>query len=500
VPTLLTRLGNWLGFGGSPQAAGAAAAPDLAALLAVRRLNASYDAARSGTDLDGHWAHADGHDADSANSRDVRETLVRRSRYETGSNGYYAGIHGTHANMLVGTGPTLRMLSGNHNFNQLVEREWFLWSQAVKFRRKLWCAAHARSQDGEAIGLLLTNPAIKHRVQLDLGLIETEQCQTPRLPFGAVGYIDGIKFDAFGNAEWYDILPVHPGSEWYFLEEPQHVPAKNVLHWFKQIRPGQHRGTPDLTSTLNTGASSRRWREATVSSAESAADVSALIHSQLSPAGDDEADPVQPLTSIEFQRRMLMALPRGWDARQMKAEHPNAEYSDFHRSLVSEQARPLSMPYNLAACDSSTYSFASGKLDFHAYRVALDVERQDANDLVLEPVFAAWWAEWTLAVERREIPPPHEFVWPTHPVIDAVAEAQAQDTKLKNGTTTLRQVYSDAGQDYEDQLQIMAEDYGVDVDTMRRILLNAHFPAAAAATATRPTQPEPTNEDDTVLA
>lgn len=446
---------NYLHANGKPR-------PEIAAFFPVtknRRASLSYDAARTGTDLDGHWAFADALDADSANNPQVRHRLMQRSRYESGSNGYYAGIVTTHCNMLVGVGPTLRMLTGNRNFNQLVEREFYAWQQRVQFRRKLWCMAYARTGDGETFGILQTNPAFGDRVQLDLMLIEAEQCQSPYLSHNETGYIDGIKYDEHGNVLWYDILPSHPGSNYSTQTlQPVPVPASQIVHWFKLQRAGAHRGKPDLTSTLNVGASSRRWREATVAAAETAADIAAMLTTKLSPAGDGEPDPVAPFTSVEFAKRMLMIAPMGWEASQMKGEHPNAQYEQFHRSLISEQARPLSMPYNAAACDSSTYSFASGKLDTLCYRAALDVERQDCNDLVLDPIFAAWFREWTILADRRDLPPTHQWDWPTHPVIDAVQEANAIDTKLKNSTITLRQVFSDAGKDLEDELSIMAED------------------------------------------
>jgi len=154
----------------------------LSSSAGTRTMRGSYDSARDGTDLDGHWAHADSYDADSANSKVVRNKLVTRSRYEAGSNGFYSGIIRTHVNMVVGIGPTLRALTGSTAFNQAMERDWYAWTQAMQLRRKLWCMGHARTQDGESIGLLTTNPNINHRVQLDLVLIETEQCQTPFLP------------------------------------------------------------------------------------------------------------------------------------------------------------------------------------------------------------------------------------------------------------------------------------------------------------------------------
>lgn len=447
--------------------------------VAARILRATYDAARTGTDLDNHWAHADAYDADSANSRTVRQRLVKNSRYERGSNGYYAGIIRTHTNMIVGVGPTLRMLTGNTKFNQLVEREWYAWSQAMQLRRKLWCLCHARTQDGESFAIMVTNPNVRHNVMLDLVLIETEQCQTPFLPYAERGYIDGIRFDEWNNPVSYDVLPYHPGSNWlYQYQDPIQIPAEQVLHWFKLERPGQHRSIPDLTPTLTTGAIGRRFREATVAAAETAASISALIHAQIPPNSDQEIEDLRDGFAMELERRIAMAIPFGWDVDQMKGEHPNAEYGDFNRSLISEQARPISMPYNAAACDSSTYSFASGKLDTLCYRSELNVERVDCNDLVLDPLFAAWFREWTILADRRDIPPSHQWDWPAHPVIDAEAEGRATDKSLRNGTMTLRRAYSDAGMDFEDELQVMASDFGVTVAEMRETLLKTLYPAA----------------------
>ena len=454
-----------------------------APLTRNRRAALSIDAARSGTDLDNHWQFADGLDPDSAYNPGVRATLRKRSRYEQTSNSFYAGIIATHINMLVGTGPTLRMLTGNRNFNQLVERRFYEWQQRTKFRRKLWAMAHAVTADGETFAVLQTNPRFESTdTLLDFQPIEAEQCQSPYGSIDALR-IDGIRTDEFNNIIGYDLLPYHPGGSSQFnFQDPITVPASQVVHWFKLARPGAHRGIPAMTAGLNTGAMGRRHREATVAAAETAADIAAMLTSTLGPAGDSEPDPVAPFTSVEFAKRMLMIAPMGWDAKQMKGEHPNAQYAEFHRLLISELARGISMPYNAAACDSSTYSFASGKLDTLCYRAALNVERQDCNDLVLDPLFAAWFREWTVLTANRDNPPLHQWDWPTHPVIDAVQEATAVDMRLKNGTLSLRQAYSDQGQDFEDQLAVMAEDAFGDasdqsVAKMRQILVLNNTPA-----------------------
>jgi len=122
--------------------------PDLSLLAAAfnrayaNRIHASYDAAREG-DLTNYWANADTFDADSANSKEVRQKLVSRSRYEIANNGYSDGIAQTKATHLIGCGPTLRMQTNSEGFNRMIEGQWHLWAKAIKFRRKLWTMAHA---------------------------------------------------------------------------------------------------------------------------------------------------------------------------------------------------------------------------------------------------------------------------------------------------------------------------------------------------------------------
>ena len=441
-----------------------------------RRIAAAYDAARTTSENQNYWANADSLDADSANSRGVRSVLVRRARYEVANNGFADGIVQTLAVDIVGSGPKLRMQTPTKGFNQAVELVWSRWAKAIQFRRKLWTMAHAKVQDGESIGILRTNPKVRDRVKLDVVLIETEQCQNPYLEVGAIGRIDGIKFDEFGNPETYYILKQHPGGSFaVYNADPEEVDASLILHWFACRRAGQHRGVPEFKSTLNVGAGSRRFREATLASAETAAEFSVLLKTLFQP---DEIDAVSPMSTLEVQKRMMTALPMGWDATQMRAEHPNATYEAFLRSQLNEQSRPKSMPYNKAACDSSSYNYASGRLDHQTYYSQLDTDRWDCDDTVLEPLFREWWREavsvYQWAADPND-PPLHSWQWPTHPVADINSESTANDRKLRNGSITLSQLYAESGQDYDDAIQEMAADYGVSEDEMREILRSAIF-------------------------
>lgn len=426
-------------------------------------IRAKYDAASDSIEFSNYWAAADAYDADSANSKSVRARLVKRSRYESANNAYADGIVQTHSNFLIGLGPSLQC-------SPRIDAAFASWSLSVSLRRKLWCLAHAKVQDGESFAQIANNDRVDHPVKLDLVPIECDQVTTPYLPHRQVGVIDGMVFDRFGNVLWYDILPEHPGGMWsYAYQDPVQVSARYVCHWFAMRRPGQHRGIPELTSTLQVGASSRRWREATVSAAETAASFAVLMHTDMPPG---EADPVQPLSTAEIQRRMMAAIPMGWKPEQMVSQHPNATYDSFNRAQIAEQSRPKNMPYNMAACDSSQSNYASGRLDFQPYFAGVDIERADCAELVLDKVFRQWWKEAALVLrlgDPRQVPP-HSWDWPNHPVADISAEASAVDTKLRNGTLTLSQAYADAGDNYEQAVERLASDYGVSTDQMREIL------------------------------
>lgn len=486
---------------------------DMVAPARTRMQRAKYDAAGDSDEYKNYWANSDRLDSDSANSRAVREKLVSRSRYEVGNNGYADGIAQTYATDLVGKGPTLRMQTASEGFNRMVENAWYQWCKAVKFRRKLWCMAHAKHQDGEGFAVIRRNKLLRNAVKIDLVLHETEQIQTPLLEYDKIGYIDGIRFDDFGNPTSYDVLNYHPGSiaKLELVLVPESVQAKYMLHWFKMRRPGQHRGVPEMSSTLNLGASARRWREAVLAAAENIADFSLFIKTQFQP---DEMDSVSPMSTLDIQKRMMTALPAGYDAFQPRAEQPTATHSEFNKTIISEQARPRSMPLNKAACDSSSYNYASGRLDHQTYYGSLDVDREDCNDMVLDALFATWFEFAILAYGWFGGDPsgfniellPYVWDWPKHQVADIQSEASANDKRLKNGTTSLTATYSDSGMDYEDELAKCATANGVTLDQQRQINLLLNLPQhvipfvsqilGIAITQSIPSQPPQQKETD----
>mgnify|MGYP003730645049 CR=1 FL=1 len=344
----------------------------------VRRiLRAKYDAAQTTADNRRHWANADGLSAAAAMSPEVRRILRNRARYEVANNSYAKGIVLTLANYVIGTGPRLQMLTGTPEINRFVEREFARWADAVGLAGKLRTMRIAQCESGECFALLTTNPRVDAPVQLDLRLIEADQVATPAmLGLYADNVADGIEFDSFGNPLAYYILRHHPGDPRAAsarLTEYDRVPAAAVIHLFRPERPGQIRGVPEITPALPLFAMLRRYTLAVIAAAESAANIAVLMKTTLPPNG--EAAEVEPNAEMELSPNTAVFVPEGWEPAQVKAEQPATTYDMFKREILNEIARCLNMPYNIAAGNSSSYNYASGRLDHQSFFKSIRIDQ-----------------------------------------------------------------------------------------------------------------------------
>lgn len=427
---------------------------------ARRRVRAGFDSAETTDNNRRHWARADSLSPDAAASPEVRRTLRNRARYEVANNSYARGIVLTLANDTVGTGPRLQMLSDDRILNRTVESQFHLWSQAVGLADKLRTMRMARSQDGEAFGVLAFNPFVEHPVQIDLLLIEADQIASPWRHIPDDHEVDGVVLDDFGNPIAYRVMKDHPGGpNRVIFDDFTTVPAPSMIHVFRQDRPGQHRGIPEITPALPLFAQLRRFTLAVLSAAEAAADFAGILYTDAPANG--EADSVEPMDLIELERNMLMTMPGGWKMSQVEPMQPATTYAEFKKEILNEIARCLNMPFNIAAGNSSGYNYASGRLDHQTYFKSIRVDQAFTASRVLDRVLVAWLREYAVLVRNLDLLraiPPHQWFWDGFEHVDPSKEASAQETRLKNLTTTLAHEYAKQGLDWESELRQRAKE------------------------------------------
>jgi len=425
-----------------------------------RRLLARYDSAETNENNRRHWAHADGLSADAAAGPDVRRTLRNRARYEVANNSYARGIVMTLANDTIGTGPRLQLLSDDPALNDEVETAFEEWAQAVDLAHKLRTLRMARAQDGEAFAVLASNPGVPHEVTLDFQPLEADRIASPWRFTPDDNEIDGVILDRFGNPIAYRVLKYHPGSARFsFSDDHVLVPARAMIHVFRQDRPGQHRGIPEITPALPLFAQLRRFTLAVLSAAEAAADFAGILYTDAPANG--EADAIEPLDLIELERNMLMTMPGGWKMSQVDPKQPATTYAEFKKEILNEIARCLNMPFNIAAGNSSGYNYASGRLDHQTYFKSIRVDQDFMAARILDPIFLTWVREYALISRNAELLrniPLRQWFWDGFEHVDPAKEANAQETRLKNFTTTLAHEYAKAGRDWEVELKQRAKE------------------------------------------
>ena len=293
--------------------------PELQARHPPTMIRLKYDAAQTTPENARHWAMADGLSADGSMTPEIRRTLRNRARLEVANNAYARGMILTLADVCIGTGPRLQMLSDDEDFNSIIEEEFVAWAEAIRLAERLKTLRMSKIADGESFCALLKNPKVRHPVEIDLRPVETDRVTSPYPT--VTNEVDGVEYDSFGNPVQYHVSSEHPGDGSIWHGTFSAIPSEFMLHWYRSDRPGQSRGLPEIMPALPLFAQLRRYTLAVLAAAETAADFAAVMYTD-SPAQGDEAEAPTPYDLVPLEKRMLTVMPDGWKIGQIRAEQP----------------------------------------------------------------------------------------------------------------------------------------------------------------------------------
>jgi capsid protein len=425
-------------------------------------VRATYDGAQITDRTENLWANATGRSADAEATPGVRATLRNRCRYESRNNSYCRGILDTRAMDTVGRLPRLQLLAGEPDYTDRKERDYREWAREVRLGEKLRLAMNQRGDSGEAFLEIVTDLKLRSAVKLNVVLIEADRITGQMDSFSNPLYSDGILYDENGNPVSYDVLDYHPGGGVPLtgFGSYRRVPASGMLHFFRQTRPEQRRGVPDIAPALVLFGMLRRFRLATLNAAETAAAVAWMLVSK-----GQQVEPVNvdPMDVIDLSMGSGVTAPRGWGIEQIDSKQPATTHVEFVRSTINEAARCVSMPLNVALCDSSRYNYASGRLDHQTYFRAIGIDRSEIGDVILSPLYRAWDREYRFTPgaavnpQGADLPDFWEWFFDGFEHVDPGKESGADDTRLKNLTDTPQDIYARKGQDWRAGFKKIAE-------------------------------------------
>ena len=436
------------------------------------QVNARFDNARNTPDTASLFRNVDSLAMVAALNPTVRRIVRDRARYVVMNCPYAWGMLDTYATHVVGPWVTVSFPRGGilESVRDKLVTDFDAWALKADLWSKLKVLVRAKTTDGEAFATFYTDPTITdetNKVTLNLASLECDRVESWTESVSREDEIDGIRFDAYRHPVAYRILKYHPGDYRVSIKNRrgEWIKSENVIHYFEMLRPEQVRGVSDFVSALDIPADQKSYRSSVTQTAVNAASVSGVLSTDQVPECFDDDDAsigkcameVKPNTVFQMQRGMFVTLPEGWHLNQLQAQQPTSLYPEFVRSLIAELARCISMPVNIAMCDSSQHNFASAKLDHTTYSDKIDSVRSTLVTQVLDRVFFKWLEEYavverldcrTLAALRRT-----EWLFTERANADVMKDASADNTRLGNATTSYATLYAKDGKDWKREVR-----------------------------------------------
>lgn len=382
---------------------------DVARSLAEEKVNGAlsggYDGASKRRRSMRDWRAA-GSDADSALLDDLG-TLRDRSSDLIRNNPLAGGAISTKNTSVIGSGLWMKSAVNREYlglseeqaeaFESQVEFEFSVLSKNIGIAGQSFAdlqstAYRSHLEKGDVLAVLTNSDRKNHPYQLAVQLIESERLCNKDFARDSKNHRAGIIRSNKGMPTKYQILTVHPGSdrlrkrEWIELDAFNENGHPNVLHLFKELRPGQTRGVPDLAPVIEPLKQLGKYTEAELM----AAVISGMFTVFIKTEGDDMPS---SKSASDIDLKMGSGTIVGLDVNESietaTPGRPNAGFDAFFMAIVREIGVGLELPFEILIKHFSSSYSASRAAMLEAWRYFLK-ERKWFADKFCQPIYEAF--------------------------------------------------------------------------------------------------------------
>lgn len=433
------------------------------------------------------------------------EKLRQRARYLVRNNAHASNACEAFVAAAVGIGIKPSCLVADPALKDLVQRTWLQWTDEADadgltdFYGLQALAVRAMFEAGEVfIRFRPRRPTDGLTVPLQVQLLESEM-----LPFaknetlaGGNRIVCGIEVDAIGRRVAYHFLRSHPGDVAASTAgETVRVPAEQVLHVFKPLRPGQLRGQPWITPAIVRLYLLDLYDDAELDRKRTAALFAGFVikpdpDGTMFSGTDTDADDT-PIAGL--QPGTMTELPLGWDVKFSEPADVGGAYELFQYRNLTAAAAAMGIPYAAMTGDLRQVNYSSIRAGLVEWKRR--VEQFQHETLVFQACRPIWrrWVETAalagvLPLDRaaelqaavKWMPPKWEWV---DPAKDVRAELEAIAGRLKSRSDAIEET----GEDPEEVDRRIA----ADLEREKRLgIPPAPAPAASTPPAVEPNETE----------
>jgi lambda family phage portal protein len=348
-------------------------------------------------------------------------------------------------------------------------------------------------------------------VPLQLQLLEAEQLDPAYTTIAPNGnrIRSGIEFDPIGRKAAYWFWRQHPGDGTILIQNAERVrvPAEQVLHIFKPLRPGQIRGRPWLTAGMVKLYDWDQYNDAEMTRKKGAAMFMAFILQEMGEdigatglVDDDTEADATGTADVTLEPGMAHLLPKGHDVKFSEPADVGPNYEPFAYRNLLELCASMGLPYFSVTGDTSKANYSSMR------SALLDLKRRmeqfQWETLIFQfcrPVYRRWL---TTAILSGAVvlpgfavnPKPYmrvKWITPRWDWVDPLKDAQAEKLMVDAGFKARSDVIEERGEDADDT------DARIAADHERERKLGLAFPVGFSKTPDAPagTDQAPTGSD-----
>lgn len=440
----------------------------LQARIALGVLQSHFDAATTGR-RSSSW-RADGSDADAASSR--RNRLAFISRDMVRNTPFAARAQQVIANNTVGDGIIPKIVAPTAGLSrqamQLVESHLDTTAIDADGRANLYglqrLAINAIVDSGE---VLIRRRIRENRDDIPLPfqvqILESDYIDTSWDGISANGNLikEGIEYDLIGRRVAYYLFENHPGSNSYRNFAPRlgsrRVPASEILHVYRQERPGQMRGSSWFASVALNLQDLGDHQDAHLVRQKIAACFAAFRVKPHGVAGFSE-DGNSDIGSA-IQPGAIYDLDEGEDIRFPTPPGVDG-FDEFTRVVLRSVAAGMGITYESLAGDLSGVNFSSGRMG----RMEMDRNVSSWQWLMMIPQFMAPFAGWFKSAWEMKTGNPRvleskvSWVPPHRILVDPNREITAMRDKIRAGLASRQGVIRELGFDPERLIEEQRQD------------------------------------------
>lgn len=455
----------------------------------------NFDAV-SGGRLRSDWTNIS-RDADSANVSSL-SSLRNNVRHLTRNSGIVSGPLKRVTNNVIGTGirPQSRLKADGpydnsdpqiaitqevaDRFNYNAEKLWRTWTKQsdaylqMNFAEQQALAFRAMYGDGEALAVCRSSRHPGRPLPLCVENIEIDRLSTPLSELGNTKIRNGIEFNDEGIPSRYYILRRHPGStmvtgkdiaDYEVLDAFSPTGARQVIHLYDILRPGQSRGYTPFASALKDIQDLDRYREAEIVAARIAACLAAFVKSPADYqmySGLDSNATSQKIR--EFEPGMIEYLQPGEEINVFSANRPNNSMEAFTKHMMMSAANAVDIPYEVFANDWAGLNYSNARTVLLQAQLAFRVYQVYWVNHFCAPIWENFIADAIIAGKleapgfdrRREDYLRSVWIPPGWQWVDPVKEATGKQMEVENLFETLSDICASKGKDFDETIEARA--------------------------------------------